>query len=172
MTLAYNFAFVFLILIVVSLNFKAYSLKEKPSFWVAIIFSFLGLAFGMLAKQDFKLWQNFHKRTENLFIVTGKDITRGYKGNNFNGYFGVITNNQSAYLPNHSYDNYKIRHITIGDTLKVWNFGNLKELVLQYSVTKDNDFLISSIIKNFIAFLICNSFWIWFFIKRDRQNQN
>ncbi len=98
--------------------------------------------------------------------MKGINITRGHRGNNFNGYFGVGLNNDSLYLPNHAFDNYKDENISIGDTLKVWNFGNKSDLLLNYGITKDKTIFLYSISKSLFVFLICNSLWIWFFIRR------
>ena len=87
------------------------------------------------------------------------------KGNNFNGYYGVFTDNQIAYLPYHTFDNYRRANISIGDTVKVWNLDNPFDLIFQSSNTKDNNFLIISILENVFAFLICNSLWFWYFKK-------
>ncbi len=161
----YYFAFFFVIFIMGGLNLQAYYSKEKLSLWVLIIFSFLGFCFGLLAKQDVELLQKFDKRKEAFFVVTGKNITRGYRGNSFNGYYGVFTNNQIAYLPYHIFDDYRKANISIGDTVKVWNLDNSVDLIFQSSNTQDNSFIKSSNFENVFLFLICNTLWFWYFKK-------
>jgi hypothetical protein len=166
--IAYYFAILFSIFIVVGLHVGFYYKNEKPSLTAPILYTLLSIGFVFLVKQNFELLNRFTARQDYRFVLKER-VFEKTKGSRkiFVGYNGVLLKNnnivENGFLPTQTFYDFKDEKLSINDSVKVRYFGENDKLILQTQKTKTNSFLITSIIEQIFMFLLFNSLWYWVF---------
>lgn len=165
--IAYYFAILFSIFIVVGLHVGFYYKNEKPPLTAPILYTLLSIGFVYLVKQNFELLNKYDTRQDCRFVLKER-VFEKRKGSRklFLGYSGVLLKNDSienGFLPTQTFYDFKDEKLSIDDSVKVWYLKENDKLILQTQETKTDGFLITSIIAQIFMILLFNSLWYWVF---------